>query len=384
MRRREPLDNGREVLYNISTFPARIGAGPENRGQGCLPPRLRGYGRCALWKTGKRLPGKTEKERVEMIDILTIGELLIDLTQIGMNEAGVPLFAANPGGAPANVAVAAARLGAKTAFMGKVGRDGFGRYLRRVLRENSVEDAGLREDASPTTMAIVSVDSSGERDFQFVRGADCALTPEEVDTDAIRETKVLHFGSVSLTRGSAREATLFAAEKAREKGVLVSYDPNYRAALWESREEALEWMRRPLHLVDVLKISEEEVSLLTDAAGPEEGSRRLEEAGIPLILITLGGDGVFCRWRGRSWRQPGVPVRVADTNGAGDTFLGAVLSRLCRRARGPLEELEAAELKDILAFANRAAAFTCSRSGAIPAMPALEELFDREGRPILP
>ncbi len=319
-----------------------------------------------------------------MIDILTIGELLIDLTQTGVNGAGVPLFAANPGGAPANVAVAAARLGAKTAFAGKVGRDGFGRYLRSVLRENGVGDSGLREDAAPTTMAIVSVDGSGERDFQFVRGADCALKPEEVDTGAIREAKVLHFGSVSLTRGDARAATLFAVEKARESGVLVSYDPNYRAALWAGMEEAVEWMRRPLPLVDVIKLSEEEVPLLTDAADPEEGSRRLEEAGIPLVLITLGGDGVFCRWQGRTWRQPGIPVQVADTNGAGDTFLGAVLSRLCRRAGGPLEGLEAAELKDILAFANRAAAFTCSRSGAIPAMPVLEELFDGEGRMRLP
>ncbi len=206
-----------------------------------------------------------------MIDILTIGELLIDLTQTGINGAGVPLFAANPGGAPANVAVAAARLGAKTAFAGKVGRDGIGRYLRSVLRENGVGDSGLREDAAPTTMAIVSVDGSGERDFQFVRGADCALKPEEVDTGAIREAKVLHFGSVSLTRGDARAATLFAVEKARESGVLVSYDPNYRAALWAGMEEAVEWMRRPLPLVDVIKLSEEEVPLLTDAADPEEG-----------------------------------------------------------------------------------------------------------------
>ena len=327
---------------------------------------------------------KHQKERVEMFDILTIGELLIDLTQTGVNPAGVPLFAANPGGAPANAAVAAAKLGAKTAFTGKVGRDGFGRYLRQVLRDNGVDDRGLREDSLPTTMAIVSVDSTGERDFRFVRGADAALTAEEVDETAIASSKILHFGSVSLTAGPARAATIFAARSARRSGVLVSYDPNYRPALWNSEAEAVEWMKLPLPLVDVIKLAEEELPLLTGTSGLEEGSRILEEQGVKLILVTLGGDGVFCRWQGKTWRQPGIPVKVADTNGAGDTFFGAALSRLCQRGEKPLEGLDSAELKDILAFANRAAAFTCSRSGAIPAMPTLDELFDEQGGPRMP
>lgn len=319
-----------------------------------------------------------------MTDITCIGEILIDLTQIGFHESGVPLFAANPGGAPANVAVAAARLGAHTALIGKAGRDGFGCYLRQVLVDNGVDDAGLHESELPTTMAIVSVDGSGERDFRFARGADNDLAPEEVDVTAIAGSKILHFGSVSLTSGPAQAATLFAARSAKNARVLVSYDPNYRSALWDSQENAVKWMRAPLPLVDVLKLSEEELPLIIGTSDLEEGTRLLERQGVKLIMVTLGGNGVFCRWRSESWHQPGIPVKVADTNGAGDTFLAAVLSRLCRRGDGPLERLERAELKDILAFANRAAAFTCSHSGAIPAMPTWEELFDPQGGLQLP
>lgn len=320
-----------------------------------------------------------------MMDITAIGEILIDLTQSGVNEVGVPLFAANPGGAPANVAVAASRLGAETAFIGKVGSDGFGSYLRSVLEKDRVNCAGLRRDSLPTTMAIVSVDALGERSFRFVRGADGALSPEEINELAVLRSRMLHFGSVSLTPGMSRSATIFAARAAHKAGVLVSYDPNYRPALWATEADAVEWMRIPLPLVDVIKLAAEELPLLTGVSDLEEGSRLLEEQGVKLVLVTLGGEGVFCRWQGETWRQPGVPVKVADTNGAGDTFLGAVLSRLCKRkAKTPLDGLEAAELKDILAFANRAAAFTCSRSGAIPAMPTLAELFDGEGAPRLP
>ncbi len=309
-----------------------------------------------------------------MTDIMTIGEILIDLTQTGVSKAGVPQFDANPGGAPANVAVAASRLGASTAFWGKTGEDGFGTYLRHVLEDSGVNCAGLLTGRRATTMAIVAVDSTGERSFRFVRGADQELKPEEVDEAAVLDSKILHFGSVSLTPGMARSATIFAARTAHKNGRVVSYDPNYRPALWDSEADAVEWMRIPLPLVDIIKLAEEELPLLTGTADLEEGSRLLEEQGVKLVLVTLGGEGVFCRWQGQTWRQSGVAVKVADTNGAGDTFLGAVLSRLCLRGEQPLEGLDQAELKEILTFANRAAAFTCSRSGAIPAMPTLEEV----------
>ena len=312
-----------------------------------------------------------------MRDITAIGEILIDLTQTGENDQGVPTFAANPGGAPANVAVAAARLGASTAFIGKLGRDGFGAYLRRVLADNRVDASGLQESDSPTTMAIVSVDASGERSFRFLRGADCEMVPEDVDERLAQDSKILHFGSVSLTQGIARSATIFTARAAHRSGMLVSYDPNYRPALWRTRQDALEWMSLPLPLVDVIKLAEEELPLLLHGETDlEEGSRLLaEDHDVRLVMITLGAKGVFCRWQGETFTVPGVPVEhVADTNGAGDTFMGAVLSRLCRRGDHPLEGLERPELEEILAFANKAAALTCSRSGAIPAMPTLAEV----------
>lgn len=313
-----------------------------------------------------------------MTEITTIGEVLIDLTQTGVNGQNVPVFAANPGGAPANVAVAAARLGASAAFIGKVGRDGFGAYLTGVLTENGVDASGVRADETPTTMAVVTVAPGGERSFRFVRGADALLTEGEVDTALVEGAKVLHFGSVSLTAEPARSATLFAARHAREHGVLVSYDPNYREALWPDREEAVARMCAPLPLADVLKLSDEELPLLTGTDDPAEGTRRLADRGVSLVLLTLGGEGAFWRWQGKTGLVPGVATTVADTNGAGDTFLGAVLSRLVRRGEKPLEGLTVRELEDILAFANRAASKTCSRSGAIPAMPTLAELEEEE------
>ncbi len=310
-----------------------------------------------------------------MTDITTIGEILIDLTQTGISEQGIPLFAANPGGAPANAAVAAARLGAKTAFIGKVGRDPLGDFLTQTLRDSGVDVSQVRASSHPTTMAVVSVSPAGERSFRFLRGADAALSPEEVESAALERTKALHFGSVSLTAGLARSATIYAARHAKHSGALVSYDPNYRATLWNSEAEAVEWMRLPLPLVDLLKISEEELPLMSGSGDLEAGSAVLEAQGVKLVLVTLGSRGVFYRWQGRTGLVPGVQTAVADTNGAGDTFLGAALCRLVRReGKAPLEDLFRPELEEILAFANRAAAVTCSRSGAIPAMPWLSEL----------
>lgn len=309
-----------------------------------------------------------------MIDIITVGEVLIDLTQTGVTPQSVPLLAANPGGAPANVAVAAARLGAHCAFVGKTGRDGFGGYLAGVLRENGVDVSNLRTGDAPTTMAVVTVAQGGERSFRFVRGADADLSPEELDAAALAQGKVLHFGSVSLTREPARTATLCAARTARENGLLVSYDPNYRAPLWPSREEAVQRMREPLELADIVKLSDEELELLTDASTPEQAALCLQRQGVQLVLVTLGAGGCFYRWQNSSGLVPGGPTIVADTNGAGDTFLGAVLSRLVQRGERPLDGLQTSELEQILSFANRAAALTCSRSGAIPAMPTLAEL----------
>lgn len=308
-----------------------------------------------------------------MTDITAIGELLIDLTQIGQNDQKIPIMAANPGGAPANVAVAASRLGANTAFIGKVGNDGFGSFLRQVLRDNQVNDQFLETGDSITTMAIVTVSEGGERSFQFVRGADRMLTSEEFPADALAQTKFFHFGSVSLTAEPARSATLTAVHRAKAAGAIISYDPNYREALWNDIGEATYWMGLPLDLVDILKISEEELPLLTGTADLEDGAEWLQQKGIGLVMITLGGNGAFCRFRDESFRVAGIHAKVSDTNGAGDTFLGAVLSQLCRN-NNPLNELTLDQMRQIVFFANRAAAITCSRSGAIPAMPFLSQI----------
>lgn len=316
-----------------------------------------------------------------MKDIITLGELLIDLTQTHMDDKHVRHFAANPGGAPANVAVAAARLGTSAGFIGKVGADVYGRDLRAVLERDGVDTAGLCETVSAlTTQALVSVSETGERDFSFYRnpGADSLLTEGEA-LSALRETpKVLHIGSVSLTADPARTATLAAAGHARAQGALISYDPNYRAALWPDEATAVEWMKKPLSMADILKISDEELPLLTGTDELEAGSRALGEMGITLVLITLGGAGTFYRLGGAgTGTVPGFAVEVADTNGAGDTFLGALLCCLTARGDRPLEGLDLAEIEEIIRFANCAAALTCSRPGAISAMPTRDEVEAR-------
>lgn len=310
-----------------------------------------------------------------MLDILAVGEILIDLTQTGTTQQGIPHYDANPGGAPANLAVAASRLGARTGFAGKVGADSFGTFLRECLEENGVDVRGLMTDTTQhTTLAVVSVDGAGERSFSFYRdpSADVNLRVEDILPEQLQSTRVLHFGSVSLTSEPARSATLHAARTARQLGAVISYDPNYRAALWPDQETAVARMLEPLELVDILKVSEEELPLLTGTEDLEAGCAILAEKGITLIFVTLGPDGAFYRFRGQTGHVDGVACKVADTNGAGDTFFGAALSQLVKHER--LEDITPAELERIIAFANKAASLTTSRRGAIPAMPTLEEV----------
>ena len=312
-----------------------------------------------------------------MANILTLGELLIDLTQTGINEKGVRQFAANPGGAPANVAVALSRLGVKAGFIGKVGKDTFGADLRAVLEKNGVEVRGLYETGDAlTTQAVVSVSPEGERSFAFYRspGADTLLTSEEALAALDPLPRILHIGSVSLTADPERTATLEAAAYAKQNGALISYDPNYRAALWPDEETAVEWMKKPLPLCDILKLSDEELPLLTGTEDPEQGTAQLAENGIALILLTLGSKGTFFRFGGITGTVPSVRIQVADTNGAGDTFLGALLRGLALRGEKPFDGLDEAALTALVRFANCAAALTCTRPGAIPAMPTLPEV----------
>ena len=311
-----------------------------------------------------------------MTDIITLGELLIDLTQNGTDENGNGKFTAFPGGAPANVAVAASRLGATAGFIGKVGNDAFGRSLADTLKKDNVDISGLFfDDEEPTTMAIVAVDDSGEREFSFYRnpGADTQLTAEEA-MGALSQgvPKILHVGSLSMTTSPAKEACEAAVKYAKENGAAISYDPNYRAALWDSEERAIEMMKSLLPYADILKVSDEEMVMLTGAEDFEEGSRILAEYGATLVMVTLGADGVFVRMGEKSATVPGFSVKVADTNGAGDTFLGAMLMQV---ATGRLESDDIwTQLLGMVRYANKAASLTCSRHGAIPAMPYLSEM----------
>lgn len=308
------------------------------------------------------------------MDILAIGEILIDLTQTGTDAKGIPQFAANPGGAPANLAVAAARLGAQTAFIGKVGADSFGTYLTSVLQENGVDVSGIAVDPEdPTTVAVVSVDAAGERSFSFYRkaNADVKLSAADIPDQALQSARMVHFGSVSLTADPSRSATLDAVRRAKASGAVITYDPNYRANLWPDVDTAVAQMKAPLDLVDILKVSDEELPLLTGTADCEAGTAQLAAHGIGLIFVTQGPDGVFYRMGSQTGHVPGVPCSVGDTNGAGDTFFGAALSRLCKEDPAALT---ADKLEAILAFANKAASITTSRHGAIPAMPTLAEV----------
>ena len=305
--------------------------------------------------------------------ITTIGEILLDMTQTHI-ENGFPHFAANPGGAPANVAVAASKLGIEAAFIGCVGDDLYCRLLRDTLVRYGVSAAGLQvTEKANTTLAIVMVDDRGERSFSFYRkpGADTMINAAQAVKD-LGDTDILHFGSVSLTDPACRDAVVTVIRRAKESGALITYDPNYRAALWENEETAVEQMRAVLPLCDIVKISDEETMLLCGVREPEAALEKLTGLGVRLAVVTLGAHGAMWRCGKMQGRVPGCPVKVADTNGAGDTFFGALLSRIA--VRGGLEGLSEDDLNSFVRFANKAASITTSRPGAIPAMPTLKEV----------
>ena len=305
--------------------------------------------------------------------ITTIGEILLDMTQTHV-EDGIPHFAAIPGGAPANVAVAAKKLGVETAFIGCVGDDLYGELLRDTLLRYGVSAAGLQVTAKAnTTLAIVMVDERGERSFSFYRkpGADTLIDAEQAIRD-LGDTDILHFGSVSLTDPACRAAVTAVIRHAKAAGALITYDPNYRAPLWESEDEAAAQMRAVLPLCDIVKISDEETRLLCGVQEPEAALEKLAGLGVRLAVVTLGAHGAMWRCGQMTGTVPGFPVKVADTNGAGDTFFGSLLSRIA--VRGGLEGLTEEELNRYVRFANKAASITTSRPGAIPAMPTLKEV----------
>jgi fructokinase len=315
-----------------------------------------------------------------MFDVTALGEILIDFTPCEVFPRGNICFERNPGGAPANVLVAVSRLGGKTAFLGKVGKDMFGEFLRETLTSNNVDTSGLGfSDKENTTLAFVQIDEKGDRSFSFYRnpGADTTLESTEVNFNTISDSKIFHFGSLSLTCEPSKTSTLTALKYARENGCIISYDPNLRPALWKSTQHAMTEIVSVLPFVDILKISEEELEFITESNNMEQGSRKLmEEYGINLILITRGAAGSYYRYKEITGFQPAFSkVKPIDTTGAGDAFLGGFLYFILSNGIKKVEDFDKKLNEDFLAkmvkFANTVAFICTTKKGAIPAMPYL-------------
>jgi fructokinase len=309
-------------------------------------------------------------------DVAALGELLIDFTQAGASEAGMRLFEQNPGGAVANVAVALARLGKKPAFVGKVGADMHGEFLRQTLAENGVDTSGLMMDETVfTTLAFVSLDDSGERSFSFARkpGADTCLRPEELPHSLLEAARIFHFGSLSLTDEPARSATLEAVRIAKKAGALISCDPNYRASLWPGEAAAVSAIRAVLPLADIVKLSEEEAALVTGEDDMEKAAQAVLALGPACVVVTLGARGAAAWTQSAHASAPTFDAPVIDTTGAGDAFWGGFLYRLLETAAPPAAPGGEA-LRGCLAFANAVASCAVQKRGAIPSLPHMEEV----------
>lgn len=317
-----------------------------------------------------------------MFDVTALGEILIDFTPNGISAAGQRVFEQNPGGAPANVLACLNKCGKKTAFIGKVGDDMHGQFLVEVLKNSDIcTDGVVVDDSVFTTLAFVALSDTGERSFSFARkpGADTCLTQDELKEDLIRDSKVFHIGSLSLTAEPAKGTTFKALEVAKEAGCIISYDPNYRAPLWESKEAAIEGMRSVVSYVDVMKISDEETALLTDVVEPEGAAKKLVEQGVPVVAVTLGAEGALVCTKEGCVVVPGFMTNMVDTTGAGDSFWGGFLNCLVESGKRPAE-LTLDEVATFAKYGNAVASLCVEKRGAIPAMPTVEEIAERLGR----
>ena len=313
---------------------------------------------------------------MKMFDVTALGELLIDFTENGVSENGNPLLEANPGGAPCNVLAMLNKLGRKTAFIGKVGNDNFGRFLADTVRRSGTDITNLvYNDTVPTTLAFVHTLAEGEREFSFYRqpGADMTLAKEEVMTDIIESSRIFHFGTLSSTHSGVREATRFAVEFAKEKGLLISFDPNLREPLWESLDDAKREIEYGLSKCDILKISDNELEFVTDTSDYDEGIRRIRDKyDIPLIFLTLGKDGSRAYYKDIRVERPAYQgVNAVEKTGAGDTFEGCALDFVLEYG---IDGFDESKLSELLDFANAGAAIITTRKGALKVMPDKMEI----------
>ena len=309
-------------------------------------------------------------------DVVALGELLIDFTESGVSKNGMKLFEQNPGGAPANLLTTVSHMGYKTAMIGKIGSDVHGAFLKKTLEQEGIcTDYIVEDDSVFTTLAFVAINESGERHFSFTRkpGADTCLSAAELNHQVIRDCKIFHFGSLSLTDEPARTATIEAVKTAKEAGAWISFDPNYRASLWGKEKEAAEAIQCVLPNVDMLKISEEESALLTGKTEYSQAAYNLLERGPKLIAVTLGGQGVYLAAKERCERIAGFPTEVVDTTGAGDSFWGGFLSKLLEYHMD-IREMSWENWKACAKFGNAAASLCVRKRGGIPAVPLKKEV----------
>ena len=323
---------------------------------------------------------------MKKFDVTALGELLIDFTENGMSAQGNPLYEANPGGAPCNVLAMLSRAGRKTAFIGKVGQDIFGNRLKAVLDEVGIDTSNLVSDADVrTTLAFVETFADGDRDFSFYRnpGADMMLGEEELHLELLADTRLFHFGTLSMTHEKVQRATKKAVAAAKENGALISFDPNLRPPLWKSLEEAKEQAAYGFSQCDILKISDNEIQWFTGEEDFDAGIRRLRsQYDIPLILLSMGREGSRAYYKDlRVEAAPFLQEATVETTGAGDTFGACCLHFVLEYG---LDHLDEGKLAGMLRFANAAASIITTRKGALRVMPEISEVEEfraqREGK----
>ena len=314
-----------------------------------------------------------------MIDVVALGELLIDFTCVSTDPEGYPTMAAHPGGAPANFLAALTKFGAKTAFLGKVGTDAFGRLLTGTLNQAGIDTRGLvADDDVFTTLAFVTLDETGNREFSFSRkpGADTCIAYDELNLGLIDEAKVFHFGTLSLTDEPARSTTYQVVDYAKSKGKLITYDPNLRKPLWKDLEEAKKQLNWGMTKADVVKISDEEVEFLW-GLGVEEGADYiLKHFDVKLVFVTCGADGCYFKNAVACGKVPSLSgIKVVDTTGAGDIFGGSAVWKLLQLGKAP-ETLKEEELRDVVRFACTSAGLSTTKPGGISSVHDYQTILD--------
>ncbi len=315
---------------------------------------------------------------MKKFDVVALGELLVDFTENGISEQGNPLLEANPGGAPCNVLSMLQNLGKKTAFIGKVGADAFGQMLIQAVRAQGINtDNLLTDDVVHTTLAFVHTDREGDRSFSFYRnpGADMMLRWDEVHQEMLGDTRIFHFGTLSMTERQIGNVTKKAVERAKSEGALISFDPNLRPPLWKSLEDAKDKMWYGIGQCDILKISDDEIYFLTGTQDINRGIEIILSRSNPrLVCATMGKNGSKAFCNGKSvFCEPFLRNDTIETTGAGDTFMACVLNTVLEKG---LEALSEKELLEMLRFANAASSIITTRKGALKVMPEKNEVLE--------